>query len=197
MNLYSGTSSAHKRLLVAVLAAIALLCTTTAASPASTGRAHDTTGEHAFDWEIGKWRSTVRVLADPLSDTPDEWLRFSGTSVVKRLHDSRANVVEFDVEGPAGHIEALNLRLFESGSERWSSTFVNLRDGLLMPPVHGTFEHGVGTFYGKDTLDGRPIDVRFVITRQGPHTARFEQAFSDDGGVTWETNWITVDHRVR
>ena len=84
--------------------------------------------KHDFDWEIGTWRTSVRVLADPLSGTEDRWLRFSGTSVVTQLLDQRANVVELDVSGPAGRIQALNFRLYESGTDRWSSTFANLRD---------------------------------------------------------------------
>ncbi len=111
--------------------------------------------------------------------------------------DRRANVVELDVAGPAGRIEALNLRLYEPQNDRWSLTFVSLRDGLLTPAVYGGFHDGVGEFYGQDQLDGRPIEVRFQIFRQGPDRARFEQAYSDDGGETWETNWVAVDRRVR
>ncbi len=153
-------------------------------------------GQHDFDWEIGTWSTTVRVLADPLSDSEDEWLHFAGTSVVRPLMHRRANIVELRVSGSAGQIEALNLRLYEPQGQRWSSTFANLRDGMLTPPVYGAFHDDVGEFYGDDQLAGRPIKVRFLIFRKGPDRARFEQAFSDDGGVTWETNWIAVDRRV-
>ncbi len=71
-----------------------------------------------------------------------------------------------------------------------------MRDGLITPSVYGTFDDGVATFYGEDKLGGRPIDVRFVITRRGPDRARFEQAYSDDGGETWETNWIAIDRLI-
>ena len=136
------------------------------------------------------------MLADPLSDTEDEWLTFRGRSVVKPLMDGRANVVEFDVSGDAGRIEALNLRLYEPQADQWSSTFVSMRDGLLTASVKGGFEDGVGTFYGQDQLGGEPIDVRFLIFRLGRDKARFEQAYSDDGGATWETNWIAIDRRI-
>jgi hypothetical protein len=152
-------------------------------------------GQRDFDWEIGTWRTSVRVLAEPLSESPDEWLEFTGTSVIRPLLDRRANVVELDVSGQSGRIEGLNLRLYEPREGRWSLTFVNIRDGLLTPAVYGGFHDGVGEFYGDDQLDGRPITVRFLIFRQGPDKARFEQAFSADGGTTWETNWIAVDRR--
>jgi hypothetical protein len=118
-------------------------------------------------------------------------LPFAADRRERRGHD-----VEFDVSGKAGRIEALNLRLYEPQSDRWSSTFVNLRDGLLTSPVHGGFHDGVGEFYGHDQLDGKPIEVRFLIFRLGPDKARFEQAYSDDGGATWETNWVAVDRRA-
>ncbi|MDR7380523.1 hypothetical protein [Promicromonospora iranensis] len=139
----------------------------------------------------------MRVLADPLSESPDEWLRFSGTSTVRPLADRRANVVELDVSGPDGRIEALNLRLYEPQAQRWSLTFVNLRDGLLTPAVYGGFRDGVGEFYGDDELGDRPIKVRFLVDQVSKDEARFEQAFSADGGTTWETNWVAVDRRIR
>ena len=199
MNLYSGTLTSHKRILITIFAALALLATTstgavstrTPSPPAATDN-----GADDFDWELGVWRTDVRVLADPLSDTEDEWLQFRGRSVVKPLMDRRANVVEFDVSGDAGRIEALNLRLYEPQADQWSSTFVSMRDGLLTPSVKGGFEDGVGTFYGQDQLGGRQIEVRFLIFRLGRDKARFEQAYSDDGGATWETNWIAVDRRM-
>ncbi|TDD64373.1 hypothetical protein E1262_28530 [Jiangella aurantiaca] len=189
----------QKRIMVVCMSLLAL---TAGAAPGeaapipSTAQASVADGQRSFDWEIGTWRSHVRVLANPLSESPDEWLGFEGTSVVRPLMGGRSNVVEFNVQGATGRIEALNLRLYEPQADRWSLTFVNMRDGLLTPAVYGGFHDGVGEFYGDDQLDGRPIKVRFLIVRQGPDKARFEQAFSDDGGETWETNWIVVDKRI-
>ncbi|MFD4668722.1 hypothetical protein ACFWNN_03255 [Lentzea sp. NPDC058450] len=178
----------HKRILVAVLSVL-VMAATTASGTAAPG------GQRDFDWEIGSWRTSVRVLAEPLSESPDQWLQFTGTSVVRPLMDRRANVVELQVAGDSGRIEGMNLRLYEPQAQRWSLTFVSMRDGLLTPAVFGGFRNGTGEFYGDDQLGGRPIRVRFLITRQGPDQARFEQAFSADGGRTWETNWIAVDLR--
>jgi hypothetical protein len=188
----------YRRILTAGLSALMLLATAAsgqAAPPPASSTITD--GQRDFDWEIGTWRSSVKVLADPLSESPDEWLQFTGTSTVRPLMDGKANVVEFDVSGPNGSIEALNLRLYEPQAERWSLTFVNMRDGLLTPAVYGGFRDGVGEFYGDDQLGGQPIKVRFLIVRPSRDVARFEQAFSADGGTTWETNWIAVDRRVR
>ncbi len=188
----------YRRILTVGLSA-ALLFVTAASGGAAPAPVSSTTADaqRDFDWEIGTWRSSVRVLADPLSESPDEWLQFTGTSTVRPLVDRRANVVEFEVSGPDGRIDALNLRLYEPQAQRWSLTFVNMRDGLLTPAVYGGFRDGVGEFYGDDRLGERPIKVRFLITRVSQDEARFEQAFSADGGVTWETNWIAVDRRIR
>jgi hypothetical protein len=177
------------------LVLVAAVATTSAAGTSGAAAGTGSDGSHDFDWEIGTWRTSAQVLAEPLSDSADQWLRFDGTSVVRPLMDGRANVVELRISGPAGQIQGLNLRLFEPQAQRWSSTFANLRDGMLTPSVYGSFRDGVGEFCGDDQLDGRPIKVRFIVERQGPDRARFTQAFSDDGGVTWETNWIAVDRR--
>jgi hypothetical protein len=67
---------------------------------------------------------------------------------------------------------------------------------MLTAPVYGGFDgRGRGLFYGQDMLDGRAILVRFIITQVSRTEARFDQAYSADGGVTWETNWIAVDTR--
>ena len=113
------------------------------------------------------WRTSVRVLAEPLSDSADRWLEFEGTSVVRPLMDGRANVVELRVSRAAGEIAGLNLRLYEPATQRWSATFASLRDGQLTPSVSGGFHDGVGELHGDDHLGGRPIRVRFVIERDG------------------------------
>ncbi len=188
----------YNRILAVGLSAL-LLIAMTASGSASTDPTSSTVvdGQRDFEWETGTWRTAVRVLAEPLSESADEWLQFTGTSVVRPLSDRRANVVELEVSGPSGRIDGLNLRLYEPKVKRWSLTFVNIRDGLLTPAVYGGFHDDVGEFYGDDQLGGRPIKVRFLILRQGPNTARFEQAFSADGGTTWETNWIALDRRIR
>jgi hypothetical protein len=110
--------------------------------------------------------------------------------------DGRANFVELSVGGSAGKIEGGALRLYNPQSRQWSLNFASLRNGLLTAPVYGGFDgRGRGTFYGQDMLDGRAILVRFVVTPKSSNEAHFEQAYSADGGATWETNWIAVDTR--
>jgi len=88
-------------------------------------------------------------------------------------------------------------RLYNPDAHQWSLNFSNSSSGTLSPPVYGEFKDGRGEFFGQDSLGSRAILVRFVISPLTPDSIRFEQAFSDDGGKTWEVNWIATDTRVK
>jgi hypothetical protein len=117
--------------------------------------------------------------------------------LVRKIWDGHANLVELEVDGPAGHIEGLSLRLYNPESRQWSLNFSNSKSGTLSPPTIGEFKNGRGEFYSQETLNGRAILVRFVISNITADSCRFEQSFSADGGKTWEVNWIATDTRVQ
>jgi ketosteroid isomerase-like protein len=154
-------------------------------------------GGHDFDWEFGTWNTHVRVLRNPLSGQPPDWAEYQGTSVVRPVLGGRFNLVELSVAGARGRIEGASLRLYEPQSHRWSLNYSNAGNGELTAPVYGAFDgRGRGTFLANDSLDGRPILVRFIITVVSNNEAHFEQAYSADGGKTWEVNWIAVDSKA-
>jgi len=152
-------------------------------------------GQHDFDFEIGKWKTHLRRLLHPLTGSTS-WVEYEGTTVVRKVWNGRANLVELDVDGPAGHIEALSLRLYNPESRQWSLNFANSKGGSLGQPTIGEFKNGRGEFFDQETFNGRAILVRFVISDITPNSCRFEQAFSDDGGKSWEVNWIATDTRL-
>jgi hypothetical protein len=152
-------------------------------------------GQHDFDFEIGTWNTQLSRRLHPLTGSTT-WVEYKGTSVVRKVWNGRANLVELEVDGPAGHIEGLSLRLYNPQSRQWSLNFSNSTGGTLSPPTIGGFTNGRGEFFSQETLDGRAILVRFVISDITPGSCRFEQAFSTDGGKTWEVNWIATDTRV-
>jgi hypothetical protein len=152
-------------------------------------------GQRDFDFEIGAWKTKLSRRLRPLTGS-NTWVEYEGTTVVRKVWDGRANLVELEVEGPSGRIEGLSLRLYNPDSKQWSLNFSNSAGGTLSPPVFGEFKNGRGEFYGQDTLNGRAILVRFVISDISQDSCRFEQAFSDDGGKTWEVNWVAVDTRM-
>lgn len=116
--------------------------------------------------------------------------------MVRKVWGGRANLVELDVAGPAGRIEGLSLRLYNPQSRQWSLNFSNSRGGTLAVPSIGAFQNGRGEFYSHEEYNGRMILVRFLILPLTPDSCRFEQSYSDDGGRTWEVNWVATDTRV-
>ena len=108
----------------------------------------------------------------------------------------KAQLEEFETNSPMGPIEGLTLRTFNPKTRQWYLYWVNSKDGLMTPAQVGGFKDGIGTFYGTDTLDGKPIFVRFVWSAINTDKPHFEQSFSDDGGRTWEVNWITDQTRT-
>jgi hypothetical protein len=149
-------------------------------------------GQHDFDFEIGTWKTHLKRLLHPLSGSTT-WVEYDGTTTVRKVWNGRANLVELEVDGSKGHIEALSLRLYNPVSHQWSLNFANSAGGALGIPTIGEFKDGHGEFIDQETLGPRAILVRFVITHSTPATCHFEQSFSDDGGKTWELNWIADD----
>jgi hypothetical protein len=163
-------------------------------SPAPPGPATQRDGQHDFDWEIGRWTTHVRVLRNPLTGAAPDWVEFRGTSDVKPILGGRANSVELSVRNEKGAIEGVALRLYSPKTGQWSLNYAPVGSGSMTSPVFGSFDgKGRGEFHGPDTLDGRAIQVRFVINRPSATEARFEQYYSADGGKSWELNWLAVD----
>jgi hypothetical protein len=152
-------------------------------------------GQRDFDFEIGTWKTHLRRLLRPLTGSTT-WVEYDGTTVVRTIWSGRANLVELIVDGPAGRIEALSLRLYNSKSRQWSLNFSGSGSGSLGQPAIGEFKNGRGEFFNQEMLDGRAILVRFVIFDVTRDSCRFEQSFSDDGGKSWEVNWIATDTRA-
>lgn len=153
-------------------------------------------GQHDFDFELGTWKIHLKRLLHPLTGSTS-WVEFDGTSVTRKVWDGRAELEEFETDGAGGHIEGLTLRLFNPQSHQWSLYWANSKDGNMAVPQIGQFKNGRGEFYGQDTLNGKSIFVKFVWSEITPNSAHFEQSFSEDGGKTWEVNWITDQTRVK
>jgi hypothetical protein len=117
-------------------------------------------------------------------------------ALVRKVWNGRANLVELEADGPKGHIEALSLRLYNPDSHQWSLNFSNSASGTMGTPSIGEFKNGRGEFLDQEMLGARAILVRFVISGITPTVCHFEQAYSDDGGKTWEVNWIADDVRI-
>jgi hypothetical protein len=145
-----------------------------AASESSARTEHD--GQHDFDFEIGSWKTHVSRLQHPLTGSTT-WTQYDGTTVVHKVWDGRANLLELEVDGPAGHLELLSFRLYNPESHQWGLNVASSRTGVLGVPTIGEFNNGRGEFFDQETFNDRAILVRFVISDITAISCHFEQAF--------------------
>ncbi len=148
----------------------------------SVQRAGAKDAQHDFDFNLGTWKTHVSRLQHPLTGSKT-WVAYDGVSVVRKVWNGRASIFELQVDGPAGHIEGVGLRLYNPQAHQWSLNWANGKDAVMTSPMIGAFKNGRGIFARNGFYD---------IT---PDSSRFEQAFSDDGR-TWETNWIMTFKRA-
>lgn len=156
-------------------------------------------GQHDFDYLVGSWKFHLKRLKQRLVGST-EWVEFDGTTDCRKILDGRAEVEEMKVESAdkQARIQGLALRLYNPESHQWSIYWANADDGVLEPnPMVGEFRDGRGEFYNQQVYEGRAVYARFVWTGTTTNTPHFEQAFSVDGGKTWETNWITDQTKVK
>lgn len=156
-------------------------------------------GQHDFDFEHGSWKIHLSRRVKRLEGS-NEWVEFDGTSVTKPFWNGKGNFEQFETDANGRHIEGLTLRVYNPATHQWSIYWASATDpGLGTPivPMVGRFDaNGVGEFYDQELWQGRSVIVRFIWSRITPTSAHFEQAFSADGGKTWEVNWITDQTRA-
>jgi len=155
---------------------------------AATAPAAQRDGQHDFDFHLGTWKSNISHLQHPLTGSTT-WTACSGTLAARKVWDGRAQIEELEADCPTGHIEDLLLFLYNPQSHQWSLNASNVTDGVMGIPMFGEFKNGRGEFYDQETFKGRTILVRQVWSDITPTSHHFEQAFSDDGGKTWEPNF--------
>ena len=147
-------------------------------------------GAHDFDFDLGSWKTHSSRLLHPLTGAKD-WADMDGETLVTRIWSGRANLAEYRADGPAGPVELLALRWYNPTSHQWNLDFATPGGvGVLGRPGVGEFTQGRGDFYDTEEINGRSVLIRFSIWGITADTAQSEQAFSPDGGKTWEVNWI-------
>jgi hypothetical protein len=175
-------------------AAVALLFATSllgvpAIANLPSGEPNMTDHSHDFDFLIGKWRVHHWRLKDRLAGS-HEWVEFDGTSELTMTMNGQGTMDDNYIDVPTGPYWAMGIRGYDPKTETWAIWWLDARNPhTIEPPVLGNFKDGVGTFEGDDTFRGKPIKVRFIWSRITANSAHWEQAFSPDGGRTWETNW--------
>jgi hypothetical protein len=152
---------------------------------------------HEFDFDLGTWKTHSSRLMHPLTGSTT-WVELDGTTVVRKVWDGRANLAEYNADGPTGHLELLGLRWYNPNTHEWNIDFATPKVGVLgLIPGVGTFKDGRVDFFDQEEINGKFVLVRFSMWKINDDLAQSEQAFSEDGGKTWETNWINKYTRVK
>lgn len=145
-----------------------------------------------FDFAFGTWRVKHRRLKERLVACQD-WEEFDGTSETRPVLGGNGNIEDNLLGFPSGPYRAIAIRDFDPSDRTWAIWWLSANNPhQLDVPVIGKFANGEGAFFANEFIDGTPVRVRFLWLRTGTSSPRWEQAMSDDGGVTWETNW-TMD----
>jgi hypothetical protein len=152
--------------------------------------------QHDFDFDLGSWKTQSSRLVHPLTGST-KWVDLDGTTKVAKVWGGRANLAEYKAEGPTGPLELLSLRWFNPTTQEWNIDFATPNVGTLGIPGTGEFKNGRADFYDYEPINGKSVLVRFSIWSITPDTAQSEQAFSEDGGKTWEVNWINRYTRAK
>ena len=149
---------------------------------------HD--GQSDFDFLVGTWKVKNRVLDGWLKGSTT-WYEFDAIAIERPIWGGKGIVEEWDGTSPKRRIQGLGVRLYDPAAQHWSIWWADRSVGqVFTPPVVGTFKDGRGEFYSDQTLDGKPNRTRIVWTKLSRDALRWEQAYSIDGGKTWETNWV-------
>jgi len=181
----------HRPFAAAVAVFVALGLATTGPS-AQAAQPPDLSGLHAFDLRVGKWKIHNRVLKERLAGSHD-WLEYDGAQTWWSVMNGWGNADDTFLNKPGGAYSGVTLRAYDPTTGQWAIWWLDGRTptARLDPPMLGRFANGVGTFYNDDSLRGKPIRVRFIWSKITRNSAHWEQAYSPDGGKTWETNWIS------
>lgn len=147
-------------------------------------------GRNDFDFLVGKWKGSNRRLRERLIGSTD-WEAFEGCLVARKILGGLGSFDEATLYLESSKAEGVNLRLYDPDTGEWSIYWANSANANnLMPPMVGKFDNGRGVFYSYELAAGQHVYARAIYEILGEDTFRWEQAFSADGGQSWETNWI-------
>jgi hypothetical protein len=174
-----------------LIAAIFVIVSHTASAQSASQPAAMRDGQHDFDFTVGAWKTHITRLQKPLSGSTT-WVKMEGTKIERKIWNGRAHLEEIEADGPTGHMEGMTLFLYNPQAHQWSQTFASSSNGMLGSPMIGAFKNGRAVLVGQDTFNDKTILVRGVWSDITRDSHKFEQAFSEDGGKTWETNFIAL-----
>ena len=146
-------------------------------------------GRNDFDFLVGSWKVHHHILKGRLKGST-EWMEVEGNTIDRKILNGIGNMDDNIIHMPSGLVHAITLRLYNPESKEWSIYWSTDKNGILDVPVIGSFKDGIGEFYSQELFEGRHIYNRFIWSKITADSAQWEQAHSEDGGRTWEINWV-------
>ena len=174
-------------LLVGCVLSMSALAQAVAAAPAQPPAGELRDGQHDLDFNIGTWKIHSRQLLHPLTGSND-WVDLNATVHIRKVWDGRGQLEEIEAE----HFRGGSLLLYNSQAHQWSQYFVDSAVGVPGQPRIGEFKNGRGELFGQQLFNGRTISVRLVYSDITANSHRIEQSYSDDGGKTWQPNFVAT-----
>jgi hypothetical protein len=160
-------------------------------------KASSTSNAHDYDFIIGQHRVLHKKLAERLKNS-SSWMDVKGSKVTEKILGGIGNIEQHFLTDNAGApVEAIAVRIFNPATRLWSLYWADSKNGTLDPPLVGSFEGNLGTFFGRDSVDGQEVLVQFQYDRSDPEKPIWGQAFSDDNGNSWEWNWFMFYEKIR
>jgi hypothetical protein len=153
-------------------------------------------GQHDFDFNFGTWKTHIKRIQDPFSGA-GQYTELNGTVTVRKVWEGRAQLEEIEADGPNGHWQGMTLFLYNPQARQWSQSFANSKNGVINPPLIGSFKDGRGELFASDTFKDRSILVRGVWSEIKPDSHHFEESYSNDGGKTWAPAFIAELSRLK
>ena len=116
--------------------------------------------------------------------------------MVHKILDGLGNFEEFTIDFPSGPGSGIALRIFDPKLGQWNIYPADSKYGFQSQPMIGAFRDKRGEFYSHEPWEGKHIWCRVIRSEITATSFHWEQAFSADGGRTWETNWISDFERI-
>lgn len=169
-----------------------LLAAVPAAGQAPTPR----DGSHDFDFNLGRWHTSIQRIKDPFAAAP-EAVKLEGVVTVRPVWGGKAWLEEIDADGPAGHWQGLTLFLYNPATHQWSQNYAGAAQGsFASPPTVGEMRDGRIELYAQDSGSGRAVLVRGLWSDIRPDSHSYEEDVSDDGGRSWHPAFVARLTRI-
>jgi hypothetical protein len=163
--------------------------------PAASATNTERDGQHDFDFELGTCKSHISRRLHPLTGSTT-WVKMEAIVVVRKV-EWRRQSDGARVRQPDRSLRRIEPAPLQSPIPSMELQFFQHNDGTMAQPLIGEFKNGRGEFIDQEPFNGKTILVRQVFTDITPDSHHFEQAFSDDGGKTWEPNFIATLTRTK